>query len=304
VTRQTFGVTIVDLRGCYTAAVRASCAVDRAFNLLGDTFETPLDKVVALHPCAKPHVLRTVFLAKPRNLDEISKHHSSISRKIGLKHLTFDLFRTSVGLRPGPDNESVTDQLYLSIWLERHSRRTLSYYFEKLVRIFPFSQREQPQSTISIRAVDSTEPPLLERPVNGPLDIEEVNAIFRDYQGEDICYEVESWWDLWQFVGDWQLRPTRVLLSAFGPEFDNGTERKTIEQEDLRIDFGVDTNYLPQPDIPGSAKLIESNIKSLLRFVHELELSLPVAHRRLETESGGNFAERLQQTLGANLQRQ
>jgi hypothetical protein len=33
--------------------------------------------------------------------------------------------------------------------------------------------------------------------------------------------------------------------------------------------------------------------------VHELDSTLPVEHRRLETESGENFADRLQSTLGA-----
>jgi len=35
--------------------------------------------------------------------------------------------------------------------------------------------------------------------------------------------------------------------------------------------------------------------------VHELDLKLPVARRRLETESGENFADRLQQVLSAGL---
>jgi hypothetical protein len=49
--------------------------------------------------------------------------------------------------------------------------------------------------------------------------------------------------------------------------------------------------------VPGSARLTESNIKSLLHLVHEIESSLPVVKRRLETESGENFADRLQQVL-------
>lgn len=172
--------------------------------------------------------------------------------------------------------------------------------FEKLLRLFPFSQREQPQSIISIQAVDMTEPPLLERPVNGPLDIDEILATLADHTGEDVAYRVESWWDLWQYDREWALTPARVEIACFGPEFDSGTERDSGNQEDLRIDFGVDTNYLPMPEIPGSAKLIESNIKSLLRLVHELDSTLQVERRRLETESGANFAERLQQVLTAS----
>jgi hypothetical protein len=191
----------------------------------------------------------------------------------------------------------VTDQLSLSIWLERGARTHRLRHFETLLRLFPFSQREQPQSTLSVQAVAETEPPLLESPVNGPLDASEVLEAFAEYSGDDIAYSVESWWDLWQYDGDWKLAPARVELACFGPAFDNGTERSSGEQEDLRIDFGVDSHYLPRPELAGSGRLTESNIKSMLRLVHELDSVLPVARRTLETESGENFAERLQQVL-------
>ena len=199
-----------------------------------------------------------------------------------------------------PDNEVVTDQLFLSIWLDRHAQTDRLRYYRKLLSLFPFSQREQPQSTVSIHAVDVTEPPLLEKAVNGPIDLAQIEPIFAEYKGDDIAYELESWWDLWQFDGDWKLKPTRVSLSCFGRQFDNGTDDEAADQEDLRIDFGVDTTFLPAPQIPASARLIESNIKSLLRLVHEVESALPTHKRLLATESGENFAERLQQTLMAS----
>jgi hypothetical protein len=191
----------------------------------------------------------------------------------------------------------VTDQLFLSIWLERHARANRQRHFHTLLQLFPFSQREQPQSQVSIHAVDSTEPPLLERPVNGPLDIEEVMEIFAEYKGEDVAYQLESWWDVWLFKDDWKVTPARISLACFGPEFDNGTDRPLGEQEDMRIDFGVDTPFLPQPEVEGSPRMVQSNIKSMLRLVHEIDSALPVSTRRLATESGENFAERLQQAL-------
>jgi hypothetical protein len=194
----------------------------------------------------------------------------------------------------------VTDQLFLCIWLDRPAQANRLRYFEKMLRSFPFSQREQPQSTVSVQAIDVTEPPLLEKAVNGPIDLAQIVPVFNEYGGDDIAYELESWWDLWQFDGDWKLQPTRVSLSCFGRQYDNGTDVEKAEQEDLRIDFGVDTSFLPDPDAPGGARLIESNIKSLLRLVHELESILPTRKRLLSTESGENFAERLQQTLTAS----
>lgn len=194
----------------------------------------------------------------------------------------------------------MTDQLSLSIWLTRDRRASRVKHFEKLLRFFPFSQRPQPQSTITVQAVDGTEPPLLERPVNAPFDVSEIVTILSDYTGDDVAYRIESWWDLWQYDQDWSLRPARVILSCFGPEFDSGSEWSDGGQEDLRIDFGVDSHYLPQPEITGSGKMIESNIKSLLRLVHELDSALPVEKRKLETESGENFADRLQQAIAGS----
>jgi hypothetical protein len=193
----------------------------------------------------------------------------------------------------------VTDQLWLSIWLRRGTQANRLQHFEKLLRFFPFSQREQqPQSEIAIHAISATEPPLLERPLNGPVDVADVIDVLKDYGGDDIAYRFESWWDLWQFDGkDWALKPARVVLSCFGPDFETGPETDPKQHEDLRIDFGVDSYYLPRPELAGSARLIESNIKSLLRLVHELDSALPVERRRLETESGENFADRLQQVL-------
>jgi hypothetical protein len=196
--------------------------------------------------------------------------------------------------------KNVTDQLFLSIWLNRKGKSRRLREFEKLLRLFPFSQREQPQSIASILAIDTTEPPLLERPINRPVDIDDVIETFAEYSGADLAYSFESWWDLWIYDderdNDWKLAPARVLLSCFGPDFNSGTEGDTEKQEDLRIDFGVDSRYLPN-ELPGSARLVESNVKSLLRLVHEIDSALPIELRRLQSESGENFAERLQLSL-------
>ena len=191
------------------------------------------------------------------------------------------------------------DQLSLSMWLPRGLRKNRLRQFEKVLRLFPFSQRNQPQSILTIQGLGSGEPPLFERSINGPIDPNEIVTALQDYTGEDVGYELESWWDLWQFSDDWELMPVRVALGCFGAEFDNGSGRVAGDQEDLRIDFGADVYFLPQPDIPGSARLVESNIRSLLRLVHELDSALTIEKRSLETESGENFAHRLQELLSS-----
>jgi len=102
---------------------------------------------------------------------------------------------------------------------------------------------------------------------------------------------LETYWDLWQYDKEWSLAPARVTLAAFCPEFESDRE------DDIRVEFGIDTHFLPQTDLPNFLFMARSNIRSLLHLVHELDSAFPAATRTLWTESGENFAERLQMAL-------
>jgi len=213
----------------------------------------------------------------------------------------------------------MADQLFLSYWLRNYSDSTMLRNYEKLLRLFPFSLLAQQATTFKIMAVDPSEPVVAEIPYSPPVPIDAVLAVAKDFQNADASYRLETWWDLWQFDTDWKLAPARVALCCFGPEFNqspSGLDRAPDAQpasviafqnpnEDaalgcaLEIEFGIDANFLPQPDLPDSPRMIESNIKSLLKLVHDLDDALPVETRRLWSESGENFAEKLHQALTA-----
>jgi hypothetical protein len=213
----------------------------------------------------------------------------------------------------------MADQLFLSYWLRNYSDSTMLRNYEKLLRLFPFSLLAQQATTFKIMAVDPSEPVVAEIPYSPPVPIEAVLAVAKDFQNADASYRLETWWDLWQFDTDWKLAPARVALCCFGPQFNqspSGLDRAPDAQpasviafpnpnEDaalgcaLEIEFGIDANFLPQPDLPDSPRMIESNIKSLLKLVHDLDDALPVETRRLWSESGENFAEKLHQALTA-----
>lgn len=285
-------VAFSDLGSRYPAAIGARRAVGCFFDLFGDLLQTSFNEAMVFQPCPEPLILLALLLPGSSDLHEVAYHSSIIAVQ------TTPLESVSgKSTHLETDNEEVTDRLYLSIWLTRMGRANRVLQFEKLLRTFPFSQRPQPQSTLIIQAIDTTEPPLLERAFNGTFDVAEVIGILGDYSGDDVAYRLETWWDLWLHDNDWVIAPVRVALCCFGPDFDNGTDAGAADQEDLRVEFGVDSHYLPRHDIPGSAKLIESNIKSLLHLVHELDSVLLVENRKLETESGQNFADRLQQIL-------
>ena len=188
----------------------------------------------------------------------------------------------------------MADQLYLSYILRKYSEENMLRHYEKLLGLFPFSRLAKNPSTFKVIPVNHTEPAVLEVPMVAPVSIDQVLAAAKDFENADSCYRLESWWDLWQFDKDWTLTPSRAALVCFGPEF----ERE--EDAHLEIEFGIDAHFLPQPDIPGSLVTIQSNIKSLLKLVHDLDDALPVETRRLWSESGENFSEKLQQKLAAD----
>jgi hypothetical protein len=185
----------------------------------------------------------------------------------------------------------MADQLYLSYTLRNYSEETMLRHYEKLLRLFPFSRLARQPSTFKVIPVDFTEPAVLEVPFPPPVPLDQVLAAAKDFQNVDVCYRLETWWDLWQFDGEWKLAPSRVALCCFGPEFQRETDTH------LEIEFGIDAHFLPQPEIEGSVRMIQSNIKSLLKLVHDLDDALPVETRRLWSESGENFSEKLQQSL-------
>ena len=187
----------------------------------------------------------------------------------------------------------MADQLYLSYKLRNFSAENMLRHYERLLRLFPFSRLARPPATFKVLGVDYNEPPVVEIPYPPPLPLDAVLAVARDFENPDSGYRLESWWDLWQFEADWKLAPSRVALCCFGPEFAHESD------DDLTVEFGIDAHFLPQPDVPNSLRTVQSNIKSLLKLVHDLDDALPVDSRRLWSESGENFSEKLHQALSS-----
>lgn len=186
----------------------------------------------------------------------------------------------------------MADQLYLSCWVRGFTEHNMLRHFEKLLRTFPHSRLSRDPATLKITPVDFSVPALLERPFEQPLQVSDAIVAAKEFLNPDCCYQLDTAWDLWQYDDkEWSVGPSRAALLCFGPQFEKDLG------ENLRVDFGVDANFLPAPDLAGSAKMTEANIRSLLRLVHDIDDLPGIEQRRLLTESGENFAERLQQVL-------
>lgn len=164
-------------------------------------------------------------------------------------------------------------------------------HYEKMLRLFPYSRLMFGTSVFKVIPIEFAEPARIEEALAMPDGMERALAASREFLDADSCYRLETSWDLWQYENsDWKLAPSRVALSCFGPSFQDA-------EENLQIEFGIDALFLPQPEVPDNVKFAHSNIKSLLKLVHDLDDALNVDRRRLWSESGEDFAARLQGAL-------
>lgn len=165
-------------------------------------------------------------------------------------------------------------------------------HYGKLLETFPISKLSQRPSILRIYAVEFAEPPAAERTFEPGVTSDDVIAAAREYMLTDACIEFEASWDLWQYETEWNLQPVPVRIYCLGPDFE-GNETS----DHLRIDFGLDSNFLPMPDVEGSLRMQQSNLRSLLHLVGDIEAALPLERRQLWSESGANFADILKQAV-------
>ena len=177
------------------------------------------------------------------------------------------------------------DPLFLSLWLRGYSPIALPLYLRKALSVFPYSALA-PMSILRIYAISLHEPPILEEFIEGVPDPQAVAQQAQELMHEDSAFQLETQWDLYQWDGEWELKPSRVLIEVYGPEFE-GTSG-----EHVRVDVGPEGLYLPQPQ-SDQLRPVQSNIRSLLRLTQDLEEELSVEHRLLWSDEAENFAERL-----------
>lgn len=185
----------------------------------------------------------------------------------------------------------MADQLFLSYWVRGFTEHNMLRHYEKLLQKFPFSTISPASPLMRIYAIELIEPPVLEYRLDWVAHVGTVIEAAGEFKNPDCAYMLEAYWDLWLFDGNWKLAPSLVTLACFGPLFQNDLG------DQLRIECGMDSHFLPQPEVSDSASKVQSNIRGLLRLAHELDDSLPVVQRKLWSESGENFAERLQAAL-------
>jgi len=162
-------------------------------------------------------------------------------------------------------------------------------HFSTALSKFPFSTQAS-QVYLRVAAADPTEPALFEHVYKAPDQLEDIFEDMEKWKSPDACFELEGSWDLWQQTTDgWQLKPSRVNLFFFGPDYSSDLN------EAIRAELGIESVFLP-PNLEVSADLhyYQSNIKSLLRLHNDWAVSLRLKDRKLWSESPQDLIERLQ----------
>lgn len=185
----------------------------------------------------------------------------------------------------------MSDRLTLSCWIRGFQPLSMLAHWERLLRMFPYSRLGDRFTTCRIYAVELSEPVLFENAYRPPFDPGEAMRMAHDYQHEDSAYQVEAYWDLIHKDADWALGPVPVSLWCFGPAFVNETG------DHLRIEFGPEDVFLPIPGDDTSLRASQTNLRSLTRLVQEIGQVLPVDRLHLWSESGANFAEKLERAV-------
>jgi len=104
----------------------------------------------------------------------------------------------------------------------------------------------------------------------------------------------------------WKRVPMEVTIACLGPEFeaaeDFGASQTSAQNPHFRIDFGLDTLFLPEEspdpdeeDWDEAALCYRDNISQLLGFMRRIEKSLPLKRRLLWSASDDDLAERIRQ---------
>jgi hypothetical protein len=183
----------------------------------------------------------------------------------------------------------VSDPLFLSLWLRGYSAIALPVYLKKSLAVFPYSKL-MAGGVLRAYALSFQESPLLEEFIDGEPVADAMARRAQEFLHEDSAFQLETRWDLYHWTGEWELKPARVLIELYGPEFD------APRGEHVRVDFGAQQLFLPQEQ-SDQLRPVQSNIRSLLHLAQDLENELAVDRRILWSEEDEDFASRLRSML-------
>jgi hypothetical protein len=221
----------------------------------------------------------------------------------------------------------MANRAYASFWTRDYSEAVMLDRFEQWLSTVPLSNERPGFSSLTIRAVEPSEPPLVEHEFPGRADATAVASFAREHQNPDCSYETVAYWDIWKQspeTGIWRREPLPLLLICHGEAYDNGVAAETGQyQADLGLEHlftghgGLLGNRVPKEPadqieadflarMGDEQRLREyhektrQNIQQLLAWTQAVEGALPVTKTVLWSEGEENLEARLDEILAVH----
>jgi hypothetical protein len=219
------------------------------------------------------------------------------------------------------------NRAYASVWVRGFNEENMLSHFERFLAAVPLASSPPGFTGLVIRAVGFAESPLEEHDFRGYMTTPaEIASLAKARHSGDVCYEVSARWDLWirdKETASWKLQPSRVDISCYGPEFDEGVY---AESGHFLVDLGfehlftghagllnAESGRVAEPQHPEEARFLmwmsqpqnlrqyqektRENIQKLMGWMRAVEDTLPVERILLWSEGEENFEERLDHIL-------
>jgi hypothetical protein len=222
------------------------------------------------------------------------------------------------------------NQAYLNVWCTDFPEDRIIERFSAFLQTVPFSATHPGFTSLTIRAVDASEQPILEQDLRAmPLDAAGVTEIARDHVHGDCSFETSGYWDLAMFDagnGKSKIEPQPLEILCRGEDYDDAVWRQNGHFE-VNLGFehlftgharllGIRRGPSAPAESPEEARFLEAmawpdnlekyrestreNIRKLLGWLGRIEGAIPVERVQLWSEGEDNFEARLEEIAAAS----
>ena len=202
------------------------------------------------------------------------------------------------------NNREMPDLLYVNLWLQNFAEQNMLGHWRRAIEEFPSSPAAPGVRALAVYPLDWNQTPTMEDHFPDGGSAEEALHLAQEFLHSDCAYEARMSWDLWLPKSEdpsdgWERKPQEVSIACLGTQFGGEGDE---DSGHLEINFGPDTDFLPpelwdldpeeKQEAMAGPQLLE-NISKLVDYARLLEQSLPVARRRLWSESGNDLPDQI-----------
>jgi len=224
----------------------------------------------------------------------------------------------------------MANHTYFSLWIRDFDEATRIDQLVRLLETVPLAKTRPGFSSLVIRAVEPSLPPIAEYEMRAePVGAADIAALAREHAQADVAYEVGAYTDLWvrdAESGRWNDTLQPVEISSYGQDYDDGIAAADLGH--FLIDAGFEHFFTGHAGLLGTSgtrivtaehpaeqeflaamsrpenlrgyyERTRENIQRLLRWTRAAEGALPIERMRLYSEGEENFEARLDEILAA-----